>query len=146
MRIIEIDLDIDFLFGISREDLLRLSEIVNNSTMKKTKAIAQEELDFNALRIYYNEVFSKRVIIFTEKAQINFNKRMKEGYCKSDIKKVIDNASNDKFHEANNFKNVTLEFLSRPDIFSRYVSELIHQVPRNKKDHFNSTEEVYRNH
>ena len=146
MRIVEIDLDIDFIFGISSEDLLRLSEIVNNSIGKKPKVISEEELDFNAMRIYYNDVFSKRAIIFPDKAQINFRKRIKEGYSKSDIKKVIDNASNDKFHEANNFKNVTLEFLSRAEIFSRYVSELVHQVPRNKKEHFNSKQEVYRNH
>jgi hypothetical protein len=53
-------------------------------------------------------------------------------YTKADIKKVIDNASNDKFHEPNDFKYVTLEFLTRQDKFEKYV-QMKHETPRNKK-------------
>lgn len=133
MRIVEIDLDIDFIFGIESKDLIRLSEIVRNSISENDKKVSADKLDFDALKQYYNLVFTKSMRVVTETTKKNLNKRIKEGYLKSDIQKVIDNASNDKFHEPNDFKHVTLEFLSRSDIFSRYVSEKEHQLPRNKK-------------
>lgn len=133
MRIIEVDLDADFLFGIDQADLNRLSEIVLNSISKKETNVSSKKLDFESLKNYYNVVFTKAMRVVTETTKKNFNKRIKEGYTKEDIKKVIDNASNDKFHEPNDFKHVTLEFLSRADIFSRYVSEKEHQMSRNKK-------------
>lgn len=133
MRIIEVDLDIDFIFGMDSKDLVRLSEIVKNSITENKKKVSSEKLDFDLLKDYYNSVFTKSMRVVTDKTKTNLNKRIKEGYNKSDIQKVIDNASNDKFHEPNDFMHVTLEFLSRSDIFSRYVSEKEHQVPRNKK-------------
>lgn len=128
MRTIEIDLSKDTILDLSPQELKRLKEIVEASLPKKSD---DKKLDFDALRDYYNDVFTKRMIVVTQKTKDNFNKRIKEGYDKTHIKKVIDNASNDKFHEPNNFKHVTLEFLSRPDIFQRYVSELEHQEARN---------------
>ena len=133
MRVIEIDLDLDFIFGLNSKDLLRLSEIIKNSISENDKKVSSEKLDFDALKGYYNLVFTKEMRVVTDKTKTNLNKRIKEGYTKAHIQKVIDNASNDKFHEPNDFKHVTLEFLSRSDIFSRYVSEKEHQLPRNKK-------------
>lgn len=133
MNIIQINLDVDFIFGLNSKDLLRLSEIVKNSISENDKKVSSDKLDFDALKSYYNIVFTKAMRIVTDKTKTNFNQRIKEGYTKADIQKVIDNASNDKFHEPNDFKHVTLEFLSRSDIFSRYVSEIEHQIPRNKK-------------
>lgn len=133
MRLIEIDLDADFIFGLDNNSLIRLQEIVANSISTKKKKVVAEELDFDALKNYYNLVFTKDMRVVTDKTKANFRKRIKEGYTKLDIQKVIDNASNDKFHEPNEFKHVTLEFLSRSDVFNRYVSEKIHQKPRNKK-------------
>ncbi len=128
MRIIKIDLNKDKVLDLSKEELSRLKEIVDFSFPKKNN---DNQLDFEQLKNYYNSVFTKTMIVVTQKTKDNFNKRIKEGYDKSHIKKVIDNASNDKFHEPNNFKHVTLEFLSRPEIFQRYVSELVHQEARN---------------
>tara|TARA_R110000868_G_scaffold178571_4_gene418321 strand:- start:143 stop:577 length:435 start_codon:yes stop_codon:yes gene_type:complete len=133
MRIIQIDLDIDFVFGLDSKDLLRLQEIVSNSISSKTDKVIREALDFENLMKYYNQVFEKKVRFFNDKAKTNFEKRIKEGYTKQDIKKVIDNASNDEFHVANKYKHITLEFLSREIIFNRYVSEPTHLIPRNKK-------------
>lgn len=128
MRTIEIDLSKDTILDLSPQELKRLKEIVDASLPKKSD---DKKLDFDALRIYYNEVFSKSMRVVCEKTKRQFNKRIKEGYTRSDIKKAIDNASNDKFHEANDFKHVTLEFISRSDKFTKYVSELQHQEPRN---------------
>lgn len=133
MKIITIDLDIDFIFGMDAKDLIRLKEIVNNSIIEKKRIVSNEKLDFDLLKTYYNQVFSKSMRVVTELTQRNLNKRIKEGYTKADIKKAIDNASNDKFHEDSEFKHVTLEFISSSKIFTRYVSEKEHQTPRNKK-------------
>lgn len=128
MRTIEIDLSKDTILDLSPQELKRLKEIVEASLPKK---VDDNKLDFDLLRTYYNEVFSKSMRVVCEKTKRQFNKRIKEGYTKADIKKAIDNASNDKFHEANDFKHVTLEFISRSDKFTKYVSELEHQEARN---------------
>lgn len=128
MRTIEIDLSKDTILDLSPSELSRLKEIVDASLPKKAD---DKKLDFEQLKNYYNSVFSKSMRVVCEKTKRQFNKRIKEGYTKADIKKAIDNASNDKFHEANDFKHVTLEFISRSDKFTKYVSELIHQEPRN---------------
>jgi uncharacterized phage protein (TIGR02220 family) len=133
MKMVNIDLNLNSIEGLSLVDLRRLEVIVQNTLSKLDKKATDKKLDFDLLKGYYNEVFSKSMRVVTEVTKRNLNKRIKEGYDKSDIKKVIDNASNDEFHEPNNFKHVTLEFLSRSDIFSRYVSEKEHKIPRNKK-------------
>lgn len=133
MKIIEIDLSCEFVSHLTEEELTRAHQILSNSIKNPKKVLDDSKIDFDALKSYYNSVFTKSMRVVTEKTKTNINKRIKEGYLKSDIRKVIDNASNDKFHEPNEFKHVTLEFLSRADIFSRYVSEKEHQVPRNKK-------------
>jgi len=133
MKIIEIDLSCEFVTHLTDEELTRVVKICSNSIKNKANVLEEAKLDFDSLKAYYNQVFTKTMRVVTDKTKTNFNKRIKEGYSKNDIKKVIDNASNDKFHEPNEFKHVTLEFLSRSDIFSRYVSEKEHQMPRNKK-------------
>lgn len=128
MRTIEIDLSKDKILDLSSEDLKRLKEILENSIPKK---VDDKKLDFEQLKNYYNLVFSKSMRVVCEKTKRQFNKRIKEGYTKADIKKAIDNASNDKFHEPNDFKHLTLEFISRSDKFTKYVSEQEHQEARN---------------
>lgn len=143
MRIITIDLNSDLIMGLSSQELKRLKEIVDDSLPKK---VDDNKLDFEMLMNYYNEVFSKSMRVVCEKTKRQFNKRIKEGYIKADIKKAIDNASNDKFHEANDFKHVTLEFISRSDKFTKYVSELVHQEPRNVRLKRTQTGNVHTNH
>jgi len=96
------------------------------------KDINNDEIDFDALRKYYNYVFSKEMRIVNDKCKRQFRHLIKIGYTKSDIKKAIDNASNDKFHEENNFKHLTLEFISREEKFEKYVAEK-HEIPRCEK-------------
>lgn len=128
MRTIEIDLSKDTIPDLTISELHKLSRMVN---MTLSPNVHENKLDFEQLKNYYNAVFSKSMRVVCEKTKRQFNKRIKEGYTKADIKKAIDNASNDKFHEANDFKHVTLEFISRSDKFTKYVSELVHQEARN---------------
>lgn len=128
MKTIEIDLSKDTIPGLTVSELHKLSRMVNMTLSPK---LHENKLDFEQLKNYYNEVFSKSMRVVCDKTKRQFNKRIKEGYTKADIKKAIDNASNDKFHEANDFKHVTLEFISRSDKFTKYVSEIQHQEARN---------------
>jgi uncharacterized phage protein (TIGR02220 family) len=86
------------------------------------------EIDFEKLIAYYNKVLDKSCRVISKKAKDSFNQRLKEGYLKGDIVKVIDNVSHDNFHKETNYKPVTLEFLSRPNIFERY-SSMEHKKP-----------------
>lgn len=94
----------------------------NNNTNDKVS------LDFLKLKIYFNQVYKKNTRVVSKEAKTNINQRIKEGYSKEDVQKVIDNASNDKHHIESDFKYITLEFLSRPKIFERYSSQP-HQKP-----------------
>lgn len=93
----------------------------------KNSAI-NDKIDFEKLIVYFNRILKKSSRVISKKAKDNFNQRIKEGYKKEDIVKVIDNSSNDNYHKDSNFKYVTLEFLSRPNIFERY-SSMPHQKP-----------------
>lgn len=101
----------------------KITEII-----KLEKKKLSNEIDFEKLMIYYNKVLDKSCRVISKKARDNFIQRLKEGYLKCDIVKVIDNVSNDNFHKETGYKHVTLEFLSRPQIFERY-SSMEHKKP-----------------
>lgn len=101
----------------------KIAEII-----KIEKKEVSNQIDFEKLIVYYNKVLNKSCRVISKKAKDNFNQRLKEGYLKGDIVKVIDNVSHDNFHKETNYKPVTLEFLSRPNIFERY-SSMEHKKP-----------------
>lgn len=96
----------------------------------------EDKINFDNLILYYNKVLNKKCKIIPKDVKIKFNNLLKDGYEKSDIRKVIDNVSFDTNHKENNFKYVTFEFLSRPKIFERYAS-MEHKKPQNKDGHIN---------
>lgn len=102
----------------------KLLQLIENSNLDNDS----KQIDFERLIIYYNKILNKSCRVISKKAKDNFTQRIKEGYLKQDIVKVIDNVSNDNFHKESNFKHVTLEFLSRPIIFERY-SSMEHKKP-----------------
>lgn len=111
----------------------KIAEII-----KLEKKQIAEKIDFEKLIAYYNKVLNKSCRVVSKKAKDNFNNRLKEGYLKADIVKVIDNVSHDNFHKETNYKPVTLEFLSRSNIFERY-SSMVHKKPISQiKDVFNN--------
>lgn len=85
-------------------------------------------IDFEKLKTYFNKVYSKKSIVVTDEVKKAYNLRIKDGYSKEDIVKVIDNCYSDNHHRETNYKYVTLEFLSRPKIFERYAS-MEHKKP-----------------
>jgi uncharacterized phage protein (TIGR02220 family) len=106
-----------------------LAESLNNKLLSLVNCSSTaKDIDFGKLIIYYNKILNKSCRVISKKAKDNFTQRIKEGYLKQDIVKVIDNVSNDNFHKESNFKHVTLEFLSRPIIFERY-SSMEHKKP-----------------
>jgi len=130
MKLITIDLDKESITDLSKEELNLLKKLVDNSLSKKV--VDEGKLDYKKLMDYFNIVFKKQTRVVTDKAKSNLAQRLKEGYEKSAIRIVIDNASNDNHHIESNYKYITLEFLSRPNIFERYASQ-IHQKPYSVK-------------
>lgn len=108
-------------------DPLKEKFMYNNKLNNKTN----NSIDFENVRLYFNKVFGKQSRVVSEKAKSNFKQRLKEGYSKDDIKKVIINASLDNYHIENKFKYITLEFLSRTDKFERYASLETNQLKEN---------------
>lgn len=115
----------------SKEILSGSKVSLPNNNIYTNKENNKESIDFEKLISYYNQVLKRSARVISKKAKNNFIQRLKEGYLKEDIQKVIDNASNDVFHIENNYKHLTLEFLSRPDKFERYAS-MPHQKPIQK--------------
>lgn len=113
----------DILVDDCRVELL-LSKINAKEVKKNTT-----EIDWDRLIAYFNKVFKKSARIISNDAKKKFRQRLKDGYTKDDIQKVIDNCSNDKHHKDNDYKYVTFEFLSRPAIFERYAA-MEHKKPQ----------------
>jgi len=111
-------------------------ESLETKKEKEKQAKEKDKINFDNLILYYNKVLNKKCKIIPKDVKIKFNNLLKDGYEKSDIKKVIDNVSFDTNHKENNFKYVTFEFLSRPKIFERYAS-MEHKKPQNKDGHIN---------
>ncbi len=117
--------------NLHNSNLLKQQRINNTDLYNNKDNNNKEVIDFQKLIAYYNKILNKSCRVIPDKAKKQFNQRIKEGYKKEDIQKVIDNASNDSFHKDNNYKHLTLEFLSRPDKFERYAS-MQHQKPIDK--------------
>lgn len=113
----------DILVDDCRVELL-LSKINAKEVKKNTT-----EIDWDRLIAYFNKVFKKSARIISEDAKKKFRQRLKDGYTKDDIQKVIDNCSNDNHHKDNDYKYVTFDFLSRPAIFERYAA-MEHKKPQ----------------
>jgi len=120
----------DILVDDCRVELL-LSKINAKEVKKNTT-----EIDWDRLIAYFNKVFKKSARIISDDAKKKFRQRLKDGYTKDDIQKVIDNCSNDNHHKDNDYKYVTFDFLSRPEIFERYAA-MEHKKPISNKGHNN---------
>ncbi len=92
---------------------------LNNTEIKDTKD--EDKIDFKKLLEYFNSVTGKKIRSVSEKEKKAFNARIKEGYNKKDIMKAIFNCSKDEYH-IENPKYLTLEFISRPDKFVKYLN------------------------
>lgn len=85
------------------------------------------DIDFDALLVFFNKVTGKNLKVINSKAKSQFNARIKDGYEKQDISKAIINCFNDPYHKENP-KYLTPEFISRPDKFEKYASATGQQI------------------
>lgn len=116
-------------------DDCRIKPLLSKINAKEVKKVSTE-IDWERLKAYFNKVFKKSARIISEDAKKKFRQRMKEGYTKDDIQKVIDNCSNDNHHKDNDYKYVTFDFLSRANIFERYAA-MEHKKPISNQGHNN---------
>lgn len=100
-----------------------------NPNKSETKGIREDKIiedkiniDWDRLLELFNNKFGRRVRVIPDKAKKQIRDRFKEGYSKQDFLVAMDNAKKDQYHIDNNYKYITLEFLSRPDKFERYSS------------------------
>lgn len=77
-------------------------------------------IDFKLLLNFFNETYGRKLNVISDKTKKQIKERLKEGYSKEDLKQALLNAKNDPYHIENNFKYITLEFISRSDKFERY--------------------------
>lgn len=84
--------------------------------------IKSADIDDKKLLIVFNEILGKNARIVPPKAKAQLKARLKEGYNKKDFIAAITNASKDPFHKESSYKNITLEFITRPDKFERFVN------------------------
>jgi hypothetical protein len=87
-------------------------------------------VDFNKLLEAFNDILGKKARVIPDKAKKQIRDRLKEGYNKEDIITALINASKDSYHIDTNYKYVTLEFISRPDKFERFVNMNNYKIKR----------------
>jgi len=112
----------------SKEIYLGSKDSLHNNNIYTNKENNKEEINFEKLIIYFNKIYSKKSKVISDDVKKAYKLRIKDGYSKEDIVKVIDNCYYDNHHKETNYKYVTLEFLSRPKIFERYAS-MEHKKP-----------------
>jgi phage terminase small subunit len=77
-------------------------------------------VNWEGLLNQFNEITGKKAKVVDDKTKKQFLARLKDGYTKNDIVNAITNCYNSEFHKSNGHKNLTLEFISRPDKFAMY--------------------------
>lgn len=94
----------------------------NDNDNDTDNVINNISIDFDKLINLYNDKFGRTTRTLPKKAKKQIIDRLKEGYTKNDFVTALENAKNDQYHKDNNYKYITLEFISRPDKFERYSS------------------------
>ena len=71
---------------------------------------------------FYNDITGKKSKVVSEKVKKQLRARLKEGFTKSDIITALKNAAKDQLHIDNNYKYLTLEFITRADKLDRFLN------------------------
>lgn len=99
---------------------------IKESDVSIKKVVKKKEIDlidYTSLLEFFNKVTGKSSKSISDKTKSQLNARIKDGYTKKDIANAIINCHKDDWHQANP-KYLTLEFISRPDKFEKYVSSI----------------------
>ena len=87
---------------------------------KRKKEANKHSFDWDELILYFNTATGKKTRVIPDKVKASFKARLKEGYTKEEIAAAITNCANNQFHKDNNYKDLTLEFISRSDKLDKY--------------------------
>lgn len=88
-------------------------------------ASKEANIDFDAFILFFNKSFNKKVKTYPRGVKEKYKLRLKEGFTKDDFKHTILNLKEDSFAKEQNYKYVTLEYISRPktlEMFSHIPS------------------------
>jgi len=96
-------------------------DVPNAIKERKGKDI-RVNIDSNKLLEFYNDITGKKAKVVSEKVKKQLRARLKEGYTKSDIITALKNAAKDQLHIDNNYKYLTLEFITRADKLDRFLN------------------------
>ena len=102
----------------SKETLLGVVKKLNGGSKEtlpnntNNTILDNNKIDFDALLIFFNNTLGKKITTFGD-AKAKINKRLQEGFKKEDFKNTILNIKDDPFAKENNYKYVTLEYISR---------------------------------
>ena len=108
----------------------------------KNNSNTQKSVDFGQLVKFFNKKTGKKTRIVNDKAKRQIKARLKNGYTKEDIAKVISNASQDKHHIDSGYKYLTLELISRPEKFDMFLTMEVEPkelTTEEKNNKFNSS-------
>lgn len=105
--------NVNFVQQDSTNSTVNVNDTVNDNDIK---------IDWKALIGYFNQVTGKKSRTVDKKAKAQLLARLKDGYTKDDIGKAIRNCANDSYHKENNLKWLTLEFISRPNQFDKWLN------------------------
>lgn len=107
--------------------------VSTTSTNKnRTKSDNKSEQLYQKIIDTYNRVFGRtgrnKIRNVSDKAKRQLKARYKERKSEGDfmelLERVMQNAANDEFHKEKGYSLMTIEFLSRPDKFDRYASQI----------------------
>jgi len=101
-------------------------QCISNTDITKNKEESKKDgtdIDFDKLRIFFNEMFGRKARVFSTVTKNNFKGRIKEGYLKEDIVRVFKNVKASDWHKNINYDAVSPEFLSRSKTFENYASK-----------------------
>ena len=113
-------INVDFVQQSSTNPTVSVS--VSDSVSDSVKEIKHTSptVNWDGLLNQFNEITGKKLKVVDDKSKRQFLARLKDGYTKQDIVSAITNCYNSEFHKGNGHKNLTLEFISRPDKFGMY--------------------------
>lgn len=99
------------------------SQCENNAIRedKRRKEKKKEDIiDWDILLDFFNKATGKNCKVVNERTRRQIKSRLKEGYTKNDIANAIKNCMKSTWHIEDNFKTLTLEFISRADKLEKY--------------------------
>lgn len=99
-----------------------LNDNLNETIREQNITIDNNNIDWDKLRLVFNEITKKSTRVVNDKAKSQIKARIKEGYTKQDLIKAIKNCYLDSYHQENNHKYLTLEFISRADKLDKFTN------------------------